>query len=187
MVSESYSAVTINFSPLQRMALSSKIWVLQRLPAWSPTGTEIAFARDWELLVVNADGTNERQLTESTQLSYTPRWSPDGARLVFTRENLGVFGCRGVELWTVKGNGSDMQLIAETLQDGGTCGSAGMAGWSPDGHSLMYEFWIPPGGERCEGKYTSDLHVVNLTTREQVVVANQLCENRMPAWRSVVN
>jgi Tol biopolymer transport system component len=160
-------------------------------PAWSPSGSEIAFTRDWELFVVNADGNNERQLTESTWLSYTPRWSPDGATLVFVREDPAGSGCGLMELWTANSNGSDMVLIAETLEAGGSCGSAAIADWSPDGHSLVYEFWtpwwMPHSGGKCEGAFTSDLHVFDLTTREQVVVESQFCENRMPAWRPVVN
>ena len=63
------------------------------LPAWSPDGTQIAFgqAREGDTLhtdlwVVNADGTNLRQIALGDDISHVqePRWSPDGSRIAFT-------------------------------------------------------------------------------------------------------
>lgn len=63
-------------------------------PAWSPNGQRIAFSRgvpadlprgilgNRQLWVMNADGTDARQLTFAGD-NYRPRWSPDGKELVF--------------------------------------------------------------------------------------------------------
>ena len=55
-------------------------------PAWSPDGTQIAFAsrRDGrsEIYLVNADGTGERRIG----LGDSPSWSADGTKLVFERQ-----------------------------------------------------------------------------------------------------
>jgi Tol biopolymer transport system component len=62
-------------------------------PAWSPDGTKLAFARrqtfesDPQLYVVDADGSNERQLTTTGGASRFPSWSPDGLEIVFTHMN----------------------------------------------------------------------------------------------------
>jgi Tol biopolymer transport system component len=59
-------------------------------PAWSPDGTKVAFARrqtfgaDAQLYVIDADGSNERQLTTTEGASHFPSWSPDGQQIVFT-------------------------------------------------------------------------------------------------------
>src|SRR3954447_24330022 len=57
-------------------------------PAWSPDGREIAFESnldgDMEIYVMNADGTNVRQITHNTIWDEGPAWSPDGKRLVFS-------------------------------------------------------------------------------------------------------
>src|SRR5215467_14101632 len=50
-------------------------------PAWSPDGTHIAYVRDGNVLVANADGSGERGLGPGD----TPSWSPDGTRLVVAR------------------------------------------------------------------------------------------------------
>ena len=56
--------------------------------AWSPDGTRIAFGRgeleeDRTIWVMNADGTEQTQITFSTgdPDSDDPSWSPDGLRL----------------------------------------------------------------------------------------------------------
>ena len=63
-------------------------------PAWSPDGSMIAFAserersRQWQIYVINVDGTGLRRLTEfdSQGAEFAkPQWSPDGKRIICTR------------------------------------------------------------------------------------------------------
>ena len=59
--------------------------------AWSPDGSRIAFVSprggvDRDVFIVNADGTDLRQLTENNAGEFSPTWSPDGTRLAFDRE-----------------------------------------------------------------------------------------------------
>ena len=68
-------------------------------PSWSPDGSRIAFAsgRDslsnYELYVMNADGSNQTRLTNNTTDDYYPTWSPDSQRITFFRnDNTGTNG-----------------------------------------------------------------------------------------------
>ena len=54
-------------------------------PAWSPDGTHIAFIRNMNLFIMNADGSNVVQKT-FTGDAKNPSWSPDGTRIAFTDE-----------------------------------------------------------------------------------------------------
>ena len=58
-------------------------------PAWSPDGRQIAFESnldgDMEIYVMNADGTNVRQITHNTLWDEGPAWSPDGTKFVFSQ------------------------------------------------------------------------------------------------------
>jgi TolB protein len=57
-------------------------------PAWSPDGTQIAFAsnRDgnYKIFIMNADGRNVRVLADTEGRATEPRWSPDGKSVYFT-------------------------------------------------------------------------------------------------------
>jgi hypothetical protein len=59
----------------------------ESLPSWSPDGTKIAVAsnRDgnWEIYVVNADGSASQRLTNNPASDLRPRWSPDGTKIAF--------------------------------------------------------------------------------------------------------
>lgn len=59
-------------------------------PTWSPDGKFVAYAGTVEdntaIFVINADGTNARQLTHRAGFSGWPSWSPDGTRILFLYE-----------------------------------------------------------------------------------------------------
>jgi Tol biopolymer transport system component len=72
----------------------------ERYPSYSPDGTQIAFrgdldlaepSGDEEIYVMNADGTNVRQLTSNADFDSAPSWSPDGKRILFERAPAGTF------------------------------------------------------------------------------------------------
>ena len=72
----------------------------ERYPSYSPDGTQIAFRGDLDLVepsgdeeiyVMNADGTNVRQLTSNADFDSAPSWSPDGKQIVFERAPAGTF------------------------------------------------------------------------------------------------
>lgn len=72
----------------------------ERYPSYSPDGTQIAFrgdldlaepSGDEEIYVMNADGTDVRQLTSNADFDSAPSWSPDGKRILFERAPAGTF------------------------------------------------------------------------------------------------
>ena len=71
-------------------------------PAWSPDGSQIAFSRvdgsdqgDTDIFVMNVDGSDVRQLTESDAADTRPAWSPDGRSLLIVSNRKSLDGGPG--------------------------------------------------------------------------------------------
>lgn len=54
-------------------------------PNVAPNGSAIAFVRDGDVYVMNADGSEQRQLTSGPELDERPQFSPKGRYLLFLR------------------------------------------------------------------------------------------------------
>lgn len=111
-------------------------------PAWSPDAKRLAFARDGDIFVVNADGSGEAALLrmetvraalewENPDLELSrPTWSPDGQRIAFI-----VGGTDGGGGWVlmVDADGSNPRSFDFNPMAGPT---HGRPAWSPDGSRL---------------------------------------------------
>ena len=83
--------------------------------AWSPDGTQIAFAsnRDgnYEIYKMNADGSGQTRLTNNAATDREPAWTSDG-RIVFDRGG-GTGGCGpgAAEIYIINADGSGQTNI----------------------------------------------------------------------------
>jgi TolB protein len=79
-------------------------------PALSPDGQRIAFMsrRDgnWEIYVVNADGSELQRLTNDPADDGLPTWSPDGRALAFVSNRDGPWA-----VWAMLPNGQDQRKL----------------------------------------------------------------------------
>jgi hypothetical protein len=65
---------------------------------------------DWDIYVVNQDGTGKEQLTHNTVLDREPAWSPDGSQLAFICCSAG-----STEVWVMSATGTNrVQLTDDT-------------------------------------------------------------------------
>ncbi|MDE3262169.1 MAG: CehA/McbA family metallohydrolase [Acidobacteriota bacterium] len=87
-------------------------------PAWSPDGTEIAFALDGRLWVMPAAGGEAHQLTgrpedPAATYDFEPDWSPDGRSVVFSRDTDG-----NLDIWRVdSAGGAPERLTSHPAMD----------------------------------------------------------------------
>src|SRR5207302_771195 len=84
---------------------------------------------DFDIYVMNADGSGVRQLTHTTVHEFDPIWSPDGKRIAFSR--LDETGDFDVIVINVDGSGAINLTNNDVVHD--------FAGaWSPDGQRIVF-------------------------------------------------
>jgi len=104
---------------------------INNFPKWSPDRKRIVFQgnrnRPTDIYLVNADGSNERNLSNDPDFDEHPIWSPDGSRILFR-------GYRGgeIDLYIVDTSGQNLRDITPfNLRDDEPC-------WSSDGSRIAY-------------------------------------------------
>ena len=85
------------------------------MPAWSPDGTTIVFSSNratgfHNLYVMDATGSNVRQITFPATPGGVPAWSPDGRHILFTS-----FADGDADLWMVDPDGSNLGHLTDSL------------------------------------------------------------------------
>ena len=120
-------------------------------PAWSPDGSRIAFMApepgatgsnpDYNIFVMDADGSHVRRLTAAPGEDGWPAWSPDGTRIVFSsaRDDCSISDaadCRTTgdigpweDVWIINADGTGQRRVTSEFGQFFT--------WSPDGSAIL--------------------------------------------------
>ena len=159
-------------------------------PYVSPLTFEIAYAGRSDIYVMDADGGNLTQLTD-TRRAHTPDWSPDGTQIMYS--------VRGA-IYVMNANGSNQKRLATNNIRG--------ADWFPDGTHIIYKaheaiyvmnadgsnpknlvtdaslpIWSPDGSQfTFVSNY--NIYVMNAdgTNLRQLTKNKELIEGVEPAW-----
>lgn len=113
-------------------------------------------------LFVDAGG-QQRQLTQTTALSYDPSWSPRSNTIAFVSSEPG-----NDEIYTIVSDGSDMRRLTSSLE------FDKHPSWSPDGRRIV--FWSNRNGGRQQ------LWVMNADGSGQRVLLQSQYNDWDPVW-----
>ena len=105
-------------------------------PSWSPDGTQIAFASNlggsanFDIYVMNIDGTNVRPIVTHSGGDFAPAWSPDGQKILFQawRSNE-----TGWDIFVVNIDGTEERPLIASPSD------EQLPVWSPDGTQIAFQ------------------------------------------------
>jgi Tol biopolymer transport system component len=169
-------------------------------PAWSPDRTRIAFHRhnaegtDVDIYVVDADGTNVRDVTNRAGLDdLEPAWSPDGQWIAFHAAGhsllpMNTLPASDFELWAIHPDGTGLRNVSLRPPELGEVGDSAAwdvkPAWSPDGRSIAFESYR---GAVNSDTLNSEIWVMPFSATATAVDAVQLTDTPtssewFPSW-----
>lgn len=109
----------------------------------SPDGTQIAYHKDYQIYIADADGSNAMHIDTENNFNFNPQWSPAGQSVMFLS---GVH--EDSSPYVVQSNGTGLRKVADRQGYIGTwpimdvydfhTGSSDWPAWSPDGEWIYY-------------------------------------------------
>jgi Tol biopolymer transport system component len=138
---------------------------------WSPDSRQLAYRSirggNFDIYVINTDGTGERRLTTDAAVDFAPDWSPGGTRIAFTSDRSGASA-----VYTMPAaDGSEVRKLTPDSMN------AGIARYSPDGSQIIFV------DERCSTcTVQSDVWVMNTDGSRMRRVTNSAENETTEAW-----
>ena len=136
----------------------------------APPGTQIVFQSSdgtiSDIYVANADGSGLTRLTEYAGADLAPTWSGDGRRIYFLSDNRDGHGT--LDLYVMNADGTDVQLVVNSIDAGGSPWPRRAYAVSPDGGRIAL-------GERSSS-VNRDLFVVNADGSELTRIVDLPCD-----------
>lgn len=120
------------------------------------------------LYVVNSDGTNQQQVTDSIVVEGTITWTPDGRSVVMQA------GVGGVSRVVRVGIGADNKMSDSAQLTADVTGDSAFPAISPDGKMVAYQF-KPTGGQ-------FQIYVMNMDGSNKHMISDGQGVASLPTW-----
>ena len=128
-----------------------------------------------EIYVMDADGKNQRRLTNNRHEDWSPVWSPDGKRIVFFSNRDGhVHVIRGVptyEIYVMDNDGGNLQRLTNNPNDDRS------PSWSPDGERIVFQ---SNRDKDNPGNY--EIYVMDTDGGNQQRLTDNPNQDELPSW-----
>lgn len=143
-------------------------------PALSPDGNQVAFrsvnwidgATEWDIYVMNLDGTGRTNLTNTPGLDSRPAWSPDGKRIVFQSSREGS-SLDDWDIYVMQADGSQQTRLTDDPA------IAVAPVWSPDGTRIAFTSYRDGNG---------NIYSMQSDGSQQAALTNHPANDQDAAW-----
>jgi len=146
-------------------------------PQWSPDGRRIAFVCDEAIWMIEVEGSHQALVTQHPAGNRSPRWCTDGHQIAFISRRRGWD-----QLWVVdapvprRGRPATRPRSAEPAALTKTGVDIDDYVWSPDGRQ------IAATSQRLPDLLTSQIHIVDVATGQQRLIAGEVSWETGPRW-----
>jgi len=156
-------------------------------PAFSPDGKQIVFTsnrdadnlsvpvfeQDFEIYVMDVNGTNVRRLTTSPGIDTEPVFSPDGSKIAFASTRAG-----NLDIWVMNADGSNPQRLTTSAFH------ETEPAWSPDGTKIAYTRVIDDGPLNLGllPAADKDVYIMNANGTNNHLIFGGPKEQHDPSW-----
>ena len=124
-----------------------------------------------EIYVMDADGANQRRLTNNPHDDWSPSWSPDGKRIVFFSDRDGhvhaKHGWFTFEIYVIDADGRNPQNLTNNVGDDRS------PSWSPDGKQITFV---------SERDGNREIYVIDADGRNPQRLTENPNEDDFPSW-----
>ena len=127
-----------------------------------------------EIYVMDADGGNQRRLTNHPDRDFSPSWSPDGKRIAFVSNRDGHVNIRGrltYEIYVMDANGENQQNLTNDPSNDRS------PSWAPDGKRIVFS-----SDRDNDRDHNIEIYVMDADGENQERLTNNLTEDQYPSW-----